>query len=98
MLANVAALVVGALAVVDNRGSFIRNDGFIRIMMATRNPELDELVGQLSDGTSDDDQQARLESQEVKFGYLLKARPYQDGRRMVGFGLPDSVVSLKESR
>ncbi|KAK6335487.1 hypothetical protein TWF696_002261 [Orbilia brochopaga] len=96
-LANIVALAVGLYAIVQNHGGFIKNDGFLRIMMTTRNPELDRLTEPVSDGRGDDDEQELLEDREVRFGYLLQDPPsgaeYSSTRR-VGFGFPDSVVGL----
>ena len=97
--ANALALVVGLAAVADNAGVFVRKDGFLRLLMATRNPDLDRLVGPVSDGRGDDREQSLLKSREVRFGYLLReSEGGAQERRMVGFGLPDSVVGLGKSK
>ena len=97
-LANVAALVVGLFAVADNGGRFVRDDGFLRILMTTRNPDLDGLVARVSDGRGDDHQQALLEKHLVRFGYLDGHGRGAQESRAVGFGFPDSVVGLREPK
>ncbi|KAJ6259018.1 hypothetical protein Dda_5914 [Drechslerella dactyloides] len=92
--ANVVALAVGLYAIVQNHGGFIKNDSFLRIMMTTRNPELDRLTESVSDGRGDDDEQELLEEKEVRFGYLVREPQGFNRHKKVGFGFPNSVVGL----
>ncbi|EPS38928.1 hypothetical protein H072_7330 [Dactylellina haptotyla CBS 200.50] len=94
VVANLLALAVGLYSIMKNNATFIQEDGFLRTMMTTRNPELDQLTEQVSDGRGDDDEQQLLERQEVRFGYLAQDPQERYHRRKVGFGLPESVVAF----
>lgn len=92
-LINVLAILIGAAAIIHNDGLGVGRTGFLRMLMTSRNPTLDAIVGMR--GRGDDDMQTEIEDMKVKFGELRNART-GNGNGYVAFGAEGEVLELRK--
>jgi hypothetical protein len=91
-LLNLFALIIGAMAIVDNKGQGVDKSGFLRTMLTTRNPTLDAIVG--GRGRGDDGLQKEVDMFKVKLGELQDPRSGV-GTGRVAFGMENEVLALR---
>ncbi|KAH7370231.1 hypothetical protein BKA65DRAFT_589617 [Rhexocercosporidium sp. MPI-PUGE-AT-0058] len=91
-LVNLLAIVVGFAAIINNDGLGIGKTGFLRLLMNTRNPTLDAIVGLR--GRGNDAMQKEVEGMRVQFGELRDLGTGM-GTGYVAFGVEGEVLELR---